>query len=64
MMTGLSLENLSMRFDLPGGGTVQALNDVSLTLARGELLSVLDARSGSSELWYCAAKEGGSVYAA
>ncbi|MCD1619818.1 ABC transporter ATP-binding protein [Salipiger manganoxidans] len=40
-MTGLSLENLSMRFDLPGGGTVQALNDVSLTLARGELLSVL-----------------------
>jgi taurine transport system ATP-binding protein len=41
VMTGLSLENLSMRFDLPGGGTVQALNDVSLTLARGELLSVL-----------------------
>ena len=40
-MTGLSIENLSMRFDLPNGGSVQALKDVSLHLAAGELLSVL-----------------------
>jgi len=37
----LSLENLSMRFDLPNGDAVQALKDVSLTLNEGELLSVL-----------------------
>lgn len=30
-----------MRFDLPGGGSVQALQEVSLTLNKGELLSVL-----------------------
>ncbi|MCB1456443.1 MAG: ATP-binding cassette domain-containing protein, partial [Nitratireductor sp.] len=30
-----------MRFDLPGGGSVQALKDVSLDLNKGELLSVL-----------------------
>ncbi|MBX2856847.1 MAG: ABC transporter ATP-binding protein [Rhodobacteraceae bacterium] len=40
-MTGLSIENLSMRFDLPNGGHVQALKDVSLSLQNGELLSVL-----------------------
>ncbi|TNF64055.1 MAG: ABC transporter ATP-binding protein [Rhodobacteraceae bacterium] len=40
-MTGLAIENLSMRFDLPNGGSVQALKDVSLNLAEGELLSVL-----------------------
>ncbi len=40
-MTGLAIENLSMRFDLPHGGSVQALKDVSLHLAEGELLSVL-----------------------
>lgn len=40
-MTGLAIENLSMRFDLPNGGSVQALKDVSLHLAEGELLSVL-----------------------
>jgi taurine transport system ATP-binding protein len=40
-MTGLSIENLSMRFDLPNGGSVQALQDVSLELKAGELLSVL-----------------------
>jgi len=37
----LSLENLSMRFDLPNGEAVQALKDVSLTLNKGELMSVL-----------------------
>ncbi len=40
-MTGLSIDNLSMRFDLPGGGHVQALEGVSLNLKQGELLSVL-----------------------
>ena len=30
-----------MRFDLPGGGVVQALKDVSLELKAGELMSVL-----------------------
>ncbi|RYH04006.1 ABC transporter ATP-binding protein [Salipiger sp. IMCC34102] len=40
-MSGLQIENLSMRFDLPDGGHVQALKDVSLDLKAGELLSVL-----------------------
>ncbi|MEY8830897.1 taurine ABC transporter ATP-binding protein [Sedimentitalea sp. XS_ASV28] len=40
-MTGLAIENLSMRFELPNGGSVQALKDVSLNLSQGELLSVL-----------------------
>lgn len=38
---GLSIQSLSMRFDLPGGGAVQALKDVSLEIAQGELVSVL-----------------------
>jgi taurine transport system ATP-binding protein len=40
-MTGLSIDKLSMRFDLPDGGHVQALQDVSIDLKAGELLSVL-----------------------
>lgn len=40
-MSGLSIENISMRFDLPNGKSVQALKDVSLHLDKGELLSVL-----------------------
>ena len=40
-MSGLSIEHVSMRFDLPGGGHVQALEDVSLSLASGELVSIL-----------------------
>ncbi|MDC0738461.1 ABC transporter ATP-binding protein [Cognatishimia sp. SS12] len=40
-MSGLSIDNISMRFDLPDGGHVQALKDVSLDLQAGELLSVL-----------------------
>ncbi|WP_095588529.1 taurine ABC transporter ATP-binding protein [Actibacterium ureilyticum] len=40
-MSGLSIRNVSMRFELPGGGHVQALKDVSLDLKTGELLSVL-----------------------
>ena len=37
----LEIDNLSMRFDLPSGGSVQALKNVSLTLGAGELMSVL-----------------------
>ncbi|WP_432256864.1 taurine ABC transporter ATP-binding protein [Limimaricola sp. AA108-03] len=40
-MPGLTLNDISMRFDLPNGTHVQALRDVSLHLAQGELLSVL-----------------------
>ncbi len=40
-MSGLSIDKISMRFDLPNGGSVQALKDVSLDLKAGELLSVL-----------------------
>lgn len=40
-MSGLSIQSISMRFDLPDGGAVQALQDVSLDLKAGELLSVL-----------------------
>jgi taurine transport system ATP-binding protein len=40
-MGNLVINDLSMRFDLPNGGSVQALKNVSLELAKGELLAVL-----------------------
>ena len=40
-MNGLAINNLSMRFDLPNGSAVQALQDVSLDIKQGEILSVL-----------------------
>ena len=40
-MTGLKIDEVSMRFDLPDGNGVQALKDISLSLEPGELLSVL-----------------------
>jgi len=40
-MSGLIIDKISMRFDLPGGRAVQALKDVTLDLRQGELLSVL-----------------------
>ncbi len=40
-MAFLSIDNLSMRFDLPNGGHVQAISDVSLDIRKGELLSIL-----------------------
>ncbi|MDG1457502.1 MAG: ABC transporter ATP-binding protein [Pseudoprimorskyibacter sp.] len=40
-MSGLMIDNISMRFDLPGGGSVQALKNVSLNIKAGELMSVL-----------------------
>lgn len=40
-MSGLVIDNISMRFDLPNGSHVQALQDVTLDLKPGELMSVL-----------------------
>lgn len=40
-MSGLHIKNISMRFDLPNGGSVQALKDVTLDIKQGELMSVL-----------------------
>ena len=40
-MSDLTIDKVSMRFDLPNGSSVQALKDVSLDLKQGELLSVL-----------------------
>ncbi len=40
-MSELAIDNISMRFDLPNGSSVQALKNVSLNLKSGELLSVL-----------------------
>jgi taurine transport system ATP-binding protein len=40
-MTGLTIDDISMRFDLPNGKSVQALQNVSLDIAKGELISVL-----------------------
>ena len=40
-MSGLAIDNISMRFDLPGGGHVQALLDVTLDIKQGEIMSVL-----------------------
>ena len=40
-MSGLLIDNISMRFELPNGGHVQALQNVSLDIKSGELMSVL-----------------------
>ncbi|MEO0916271.1 MAG: ABC transporter ATP-binding protein [Pseudomonadota bacterium] len=40
-MSTLSIQDISMRFDLPNGGHVQALKNVSLEIKTGELMSVL-----------------------
>lgn len=40
-MSDLKIQNLSMRFDLPDGGTVQALQNINLDIAEGQILSVL-----------------------
>ena len=40
-MSGLIIDGISMRFDLPNGDAVQALKNVSLDLEEGELMSVL-----------------------
>jgi len=38
---GLSIENLSMRFDLKNGESIQALKDVSLKIEEGQIVTVL-----------------------
>jgi taurine transport system ATP-binding protein len=40
-MSDLTIENLSMRFDLPDGTHVQALQDINLEIKTGEIMSVL-----------------------
>jgi len=40
-MSGLLIEDVSMRFELPNGDAVQALQDINLNIKEGELLSVL-----------------------
>lgn len=40
-MADLHINNVSMRFDLPGGGSVQALKNINLNIKSGQLLSVL-----------------------
>jgi taurine transport system ATP-binding protein len=40
-MPGLKIDDISMRFDLPNGGSVQALKNVTLDIKKGELLSIL-----------------------
>lgn len=40
-MADLHIDNVSMRFDLPGGGSVQALKNINLNIKSGQLLSVL-----------------------
>ncbi len=40
-MSGLEIDDISMRFELPDGSAVQALQNVSLELKQGELMSVL-----------------------
>ena len=40
-MKGLSIENISMRFDLKNGSSVQALKDVTLDIEAGQIITVL-----------------------
>lgn len=40
-MTHLCIKDVSMRFDLPNGGYVQALDHIELELKQGEIMSVL-----------------------
>lgn len=40
-MSALLIENISMRFELPDGGAVQALQDVTLDIREGEIMAVL-----------------------
>ncbi len=40
-MSGLTINDVSMTFDLPNGGSVEALKNINLNIKGGELLSVL-----------------------
>ncbi len=40
-MSGLTIDDVSMTFELPNGGSVEALKNINLNIKGGELLSVL-----------------------
>ena len=40
-MSGLHIDDVSMTFQLPGGGSVEALKNINLEIKEGELMSVL-----------------------
>ncbi len=40
-MSGLIIDNVSMTFELPNGGSVEALKNIKLDIKEGELMSVL-----------------------
>jgi len=40
-LKGLSIENISMRFDLKDGQSIQALKDISLEIEEGQIITVL-----------------------
>ncbi|MCL4165791.1 UNVERIFIED_CONTAM: hypothetical protein GTU68_047055, partial [Idotea baltica] len=40
-MSGLKVDDVSMTFELPGGGDVEALKNINLDIKAGELVSVL-----------------------
>ena len=40
-MSGLIIDNVSMTFELPNGGKVEALKNINLNIKEGELMSVL-----------------------
>lgn len=40
-MSGLFIDDISMTFQLPGGGTVEALKNINLEIKEGELMAVL-----------------------
>lgn len=40
-MSGLKIDDVSMRFDLPNGDAVQALKNIELDIKKGELMAVL-----------------------
>ena len=40
-LKGLSIENISMRFDLKDGKSIQALKDITLEIEEGQIITVL-----------------------
>jgi len=40
-MSGLIMDDVSMTFELPDGGKVEALKNINLNIKEGELISVL-----------------------
>ncbi|MHB1589002.1 MAG: ATP-binding cassette domain-containing protein, partial [Metallibacterium scheffleri] len=51
-MALLEVRDLSVRFATVDGGTVCAVNDISLDLRRGEVLGIVgESGSGKSQTW-------------